>query len=60
MEQSIPALRTGAGAKQASLLSQALFLAGALTIIAAGSWSLYMQDAPYHPEAGESLLLASH
>ena len=33
--------------------SQFLFIAVGLAIIIAGLWSLYMGDAPYHPEVGQ-------
>lgn len=32
-------------------ITQAIFVAALLFIILAGGWSLYMQHAPYHPEA---------
>lgn len=31
-------------------LSQGLFVLAGLGIIAGGLWTLYMADAPYHPE----------
>jgi len=36
----------------ASFLSQALFVLAGLAIIAGGIWTLYMSNAPYHPEVG--------
>lgn len=38
----------------ASTFSQALFVLTGLAIIAAGSWNLYMSDAPYHPDVDAS------
>lgn len=32
-------------------MSQTIFILVALGIIIAGGWSLYMDDAPYHPQA---------
>lgn len=34
----------------ASMLSQTLFVLVSITIIVGGLWTLYMGDAPYHPE----------
>ncbi len=33
-----------------SILAHVLFFTIALTIIFGGLWSLYMSDAPYHPD----------
>jgi hypothetical protein len=35
-------------------VSQAVFVAVTLMIITGGMWSLYMTDAPYHPEVSQS------
>ena len=34
-------------------VSQFLFIVIALAIIIGGLWSLYMNDAPYHPEVSQ-------
>lgn len=34
----------------ARILAQVLFFTVAFTIIIDGLWSLYMSDAPYHPD----------
>ena len=41
---------TGIAARDDRGFSQAIFVLAGLGIIAAGLWTLYMGDAPYHPD----------
>jgi hypothetical protein len=44
----------GPVASDPRIISQAIFIAFSLIVSAGGVWSLYMADAPYHPEVSQA------
>lgn len=50
MSREITGKPPASDASHSRALSQAIFVLTGLAIIALGLWSLYMGDAPYHPE----------
>ena len=54
MNQEIRVERTLSGETDQRGISQAIVVAVILAIITGGVWSLYMTDAPYHPEVTRS------
>ncbi|WP_025055507.1 hypothetical protein [Sulfitobacter noctilucicola] len=50
MKQEDNAAQTPSGSKDRRGFSQIIFILIGLGIIGGGLWTLYMGDAPYHPE----------
>tara|TARA_R110002094_G_scaffold164703_1_gene148773 strand:- start:361 stop:552 length:192 start_codon:yes stop_codon:yes gene_type:complete len=50
MAQQFMQERTRTGSPENRGITQMVFILVALGIIIAGGWSLYMGDAPYHPQ----------